>query len=79
MDGQLSTANATPDEILAALQQDDSAQSDVLDEAAVKRLTNQLEKKFNTNRELRIKYADEPEKFLDSEADLNNAIQVCTG
>lgn len=73
----MSTANATPDEILAALDQDDSQQQeDVLDETAVKKLVNQLEKKFAKNRELRIKYADEPQKFLDSEMDLNNAIQV---
>lgn len=62
---------------MAALDQDDSQQQeDVLDETAVKKLVNQLEKKFAKNRELRIKYADEPQKFLDSEMDLNNAIQV---
>jgi beta-catenin-like protein 1 len=58
------------------LDQDDSQQPDVLDEVAVKKLMNQLEKKFAKNRELRIKYADEPQKFLESEMDLNNAIQV---
>jgi beta-catenin-like protein 1 len=72
----LTTANATTDEIIAALDQDDSQVQDVLDEAAVKRLVNQLEKKFAKNREYRIKYADEPQKFLDSEMDLNNSIQV---
>lgn len=62
---------------MAALNEDDSAlQQDAMDEAAVKRLVNQLEKKFSKNRELRIKYADEPQKFLDSEMELNNAIQV---
>ncbi|KAI6182919.1 DUF1716 domain-containing protein [Aphelenchoides bicaudatus] len=71
----LSTANATSDEIIAALDQEDFQQQDVLDEAAVKKLVNQLEKKFSKNRELRIKYADEPQKFLDSEMELNNAIQ----
>lgn len=48
----------------------------MLDEASVKRLVNQLEKKLSKNRELRIKYADDPQKFLESEMDLNNAIQV---
>lgn len=74
----MSTATATPDEILAALNQDDStAQDEVLDEAGVKKLINQLERKFSKNREMRIKYADEPQKFLESEMELNNAIQVC--
>jgi beta-catenin-like protein 1 len=61
---------------LAALDEEDSTQQDILDEAAVKRLVNQLEKKVSRNRELRIKYADEPQKFLESEMELNNAIQV---
>jgi beta-catenin-like protein 1 len=73
---ELSTATATVDEILASLDQDDSQQVDALDEGSVKKLVNQLEKKFAKNREMRIKYADEPQKFLDSEMELNNAIQV---
>ncbi|KAI6202943.1 DUF1716 domain-containing protein [Aphelenchoides besseyi] len=73
---QLSTENATADEIIAALDADATANSsDVLDEAGVKRLSNQLEKKATKNRELRIKYADDPQKFLESEMELNTAIQ----
>uniref|UniRef100_A0A0N5ASZ8 Beta-catenin-like protein 1 n=1 Tax=Syphacia muris TaxID=451379 RepID=A0A0N5ASZ8_9BILA len=61
-------------DILAALEQDDS-QNTIVDEMAVKRVVLQLEKKTLKNRELRIKYSDEPAKFMDSEIDLNQAIQ----
>ncbi|VDD95329.1 unnamed protein product [Enterobius vermicularis] len=61
-------------DILAALEQDDS-QTAVVDEMAVKHIVLQLEKKSLKNRELRIKYSDEPAKFMDSEIDLNQAIQ----
>ena len=36
----------------------------------------QLEKKLAKNREMRIKHADEPQKFMESEFELNTAIQV---
>ncbi|KAH7675885.1 DUF1716 domain-containing protein, partial [Aphelenchoides avenae] len=71
---QLNTATASAEEILAALEQDDSQQA-VIDEAAVKRICLQLDKKCSKNREMRIKYADEPQKFMDSEIELNNGIQ----
>ncbi|KAI6241435.1 DUF1716 domain-containing protein [Aphelenchoides fujianensis] len=64
---QISTENATAEEIIAALDADQSAADDVLDEAGVKRLSNHLEKKATKNQELRIKFADEPQKFLESE------------
>ncbi|KAI1729644.1 catenin-beta-like, arm-motif containing nuclear domain-containing protein [Ditylenchus destructor] len=70
----ISTANATAAEILAALEQDDSHQA-TIDDQTVKRISLQLEKKCAKNREQRIKYADEPQKFMDSEEELNNAIQ----
>jgi beta-catenin-like protein 1 len=73
---QLSTATASAEEILNALnEENEEPEVEELDEAAVKRLSNQLEKKVAKNRELRIKYADEPQRFLESEADLNNSIQ----
>lgn len=61
-------------QILAALENDDS-QAIVVDEFAVKRIVLQLEKRCQRNREMRIKYGDEPAKFMESEIELNQAIQ----
>ena len=36
----------------------------------------QLEKRSLKNHELRIKYSDEPQKFMESEVELNQAIQM---
>ncbi|VDM08731.1 unnamed protein product [Wuchereria bancrofti] len=70
----LSTATTTPEDILAALERDES-QAVVVDEATVKRIVMQLEKRCLKNREMRIKYGDEPAKFMESEIELNEAIQ----
>ncbi|TKR95884.1 hypothetical protein L596_009994 [Steinernema carpocapsae] len=70
----LNTANADAAEILAALENDDS-QEEIVDEMTVKRIVLQLEKKTLRNREMRIKHADDPQKFMESEVELNNAIQ----
>ncbi|EJD76371.1 DUF1716 domain-containing protein, variant [Loa loa] len=70
----ISTATTAPEDILAALERDES-QTVVVDEAAVKRIVMQLEKRCLRNREMRIKYGDEPAKFMDSEIELNEAIQ----
>ncbi|VDK54181.1 unnamed protein product [Anisakis simplex] len=73
LDG-LSTATADTADILAALERDNS-QTEIVDETTVKRIIMQLEKRCLKNREMRIKYSDEPTKFMDSEVDLNLAIQ----
>ncbi|VDK61599.1 unnamed protein product [Onchocerca ochengi] len=70
----MSTAVTTPEDILAALERDES-QAIIVDEAAVKRIVMQLEKRCLKNREMRIKYGDEPAKFMESEVELNEAIQ----
>lgn len=70
----LSTATANAEDILAALE-DDSAQGVVVDEAFIKKLVSQLEKKMLKNREMRIKHADDPKKFMDSEIELDTSIQ----
>lgn len=62
-------------EILAALESDEDQQTAIVDEAAVKRIVLQLEKRCLKNREMRIKFADDPAKFMESEIDLNQAIQ----
>jgi hypothetical protein len=47
-----------------------------VDEVVVKRISQQLQKKCDRNREQRTKYSEEPQKFMESEVELNNAIQV---
>lgn len=53
----------------------DSSQDEEINEAAIKRLCIQLERRQAKNAEMRIKYADEPQKFMQSELELNTAIQ----
>ncbi|CAG4923548.1 unnamed protein product [Colias eurytheme] len=50
-------------------------EGEVLDEAAVKKLVLNFEKKALKNREMRIKFPDQPEKFMESELDLYEALQ----
>ncbi|KAL0850071.1 hypothetical protein ABMA28_011966 [Loxostege sticticalis] len=50
-------------------------EGEVLDETAVKKLVLNFEKKALRNREMRIKFPDQPEKFMDSEIDLHEALQ----
>ncbi|VDN56641.1 unnamed protein product [Dracunculus medinensis] len=69
-----STVANNANDILAALE-NDSSHAVVVDEATVKRLVLQLEKRCLKNREMRIKYVEEPAKFMDSEVDLNEAVQ----
>ncbi|CAF4359428.1 unnamed protein product, partial [Rotaria sordida] len=46
-----------------------------LDETSLKRMLSQLEKRISKNQEMRIKYPDHPEKFMESEIELNDAVQ----
>lgn len=48
----------------------------MLDENGVKKLVLVFEKKALRNREMRIKFPDQPEKFMESEIDLHEALQV---
>ncbi|XP_013193032.1 beta-catenin-like protein 1 [Amyelois transitella] len=50
-------------------------EGEILDETAVKKLVLNFEKKALKNREMRIKFPDQPEKFMDSEIDLHEALQ----
>jgi beta-catenin-like protein 1 len=52
----------------------DSVESE-LDETALKRLLLQFERKVLKNQEMRIKFADNPTKFMDSEIELFDTIQ----
>lgn len=48
---------------------------EALDVGSLKRMLLVFEKKVTKNQEMRIKYPDNPEKFMDSELDLNDEIQ----
>uniref|UniRef100_A0A8C5QKH5 Beta-catenin-like protein 1 N-terminal domain-containing protein n=1 Tax=Leptobrachium leishanense TaxID=445787 RepID=A0A8C5QKH5_9ANUR len=50
-------------------------EAEPLDESAVKRMILTFEKRSYKNQELRIKFPDNPEKFMESELDLNDIIQ----
>ncbi|XP_063393704.1 beta-catenin-like protein 1 [Cydia fagiglandana] len=53
----------------------EATQGEVLDENGVKKLVLLFEKKALKNREMRIKFPDQPEKFMESEIDLHEALQ----
>ncbi|ULU09986.1 hypothetical protein L3Y34_014381 [Caenorhabditis briggsae] len=69
-----SSAQPRPEDILAALEAEQS-NFVALDEAQVKKLVSQLEKKTRINREQRVKNPDDPKKFMESEIELDKAIQ----
>ncbi|XP_070575194.1 beta-catenin-like protein 1 [Ptychodera flava] len=54
---------------------EDEPEADALDETALKRLLLSFEKKVFRNQEMRIKFPDQPEKFMESEINLNDVIQ----
>ena len=47
----------------------------MLDAGAVKRMLLSFEKKVLKNQEMRVKFPDMPEKFMESELELNDEIQ----
>ena len=49
-------------------------EAEELDEHKIKKLIFSFEKKSQKNQEMRIKHADNPEKFMDSEIELNQAV-----
>ncbi|KAG8446127.1 hypothetical protein GDO86_013844 [Hymenochirus boettgeri] len=71
---------AIPDEDRKPLEALDGEEKDdeeveLLDETAVKKMILTFEKRSYKNQELRIKFPDNPEKFMESELDLNDIIQ----
>ena len=64
--------NEPKTDILDSLEQ--SAEGEELNDLAVKKMLLQFEKKVSKNQEMRIKYPDAPEKFMDSEVELNAII-----
>eukprot|EP00058_Branchiostoma_floridae_P000054 XP_002585542.1 hypothetical protein BRAFLDRAFT_63044 [Branchiostoma floridae] len=59
--------------ILEKLEQEDDMET--LDEAALKRMILTFEKRVYRNQEMRIKYPDNPERFMESELELHDTIQ----
>ncbi|XP_020818564.1 beta-catenin-like protein 1 [Drosophila serrata] len=59
--------------------ENEEADGDVLDEQGLKRLILVFEKRNLKNQEMRIKFADSPEKFMDSEVELHTVIQELKG
>lgn len=63
------------DEIMAKLEKADEAGDDILEETKIKRMILNFEKKIAKNQELRIKFPDDPGKFMSSEMELHDAVQ----
>nr|CAG4650050.1 EOG090X03ST [Sida crystallina] len=60
------------EELLKLIEQEGN---DNLDETSLKRMILHFEKKVLKNQELRVKFPDAPEKFMESELELHEAIQ----
>lgn len=75
------TAQTTPqldeppvrEELLRLVEEDEGADS--LDENSLRRMILGFDKKVLKNQELRVKFPDAPEKFMESELDLHESIQ----
>lgn len=50
-------------------------QGEVVDEATIKKIVLNFEKRSLKNREMRIKFPDSPEKFMESEVELHETLQ----
>ncbi|XP_040922754.1 beta-catenin-like protein 1 [Toxotes jaculatrix] len=56
-------------------QDEDEPEAEPVDESSVKKMILTFEKRSYKNQELRIKFPENPEKFMESELDLNDIIQ----
>ncbi|XP_031724612.1 beta-catenin-like protein 1 [Anarrhichthys ocellatus] len=56
-------------------QDEDEPETEPVDESSVKKMILTFEKRSYKNQELRIKFPDNPEKFMETELDLNDIIQ----
>lgn len=53
----------------------EEAEGEALDEAGIKRIILNFEKRSLKNREMRIKFPEAPERFMDSEIELHEILQ----
>uniref|UniRef100_A0A8C1EX75 Catenin beta like 1 n=1 Tax=Cyprinus carpio carpio TaxID=630221 RepID=A0A8C1EX75_CYPCA len=74
-DGEEQTADR--EKILERLMDQDTEdpEGELVDESTVKKMILTFEKRSYKNQELRIKFPDNPEKFMEAELDLNDIIQ----
>ena len=66
-------AKLDEDDLLQRLDKEPDVEA--FDETALKKIVLQFEKRVYKNQEMRIKYPDLPEKFMESELELNDIIQ----
>nr|XP_033819746.1 beta-catenin-like protein 1 isoform X1 [Geotrypetes seraphini] len=60
---------------MADKEEEEEEEDEPLDESSVKKMILTFEKRSYKNQELRIKFPDNPEKFMESELDLNDIVQ----
>uniref|UniRef100_A0A0A9XX76 Beta-catenin-like protein 1 n=1 Tax=Lygus hesperus TaxID=30085 RepID=A0A0A9XX76_LYGHE len=63
------------DMIMKLVENSEPTENDVLDETTLKRMLLLFEKRALKNQEMRIKFPDAPDKFMESELELHEAIQ----
>jgi hypothetical protein len=63
------------DTLRRMLEEADKLQVQEIDGTRLKQLLLALEKRINANQRMRVKHANSPEKFLDSEVDLDEAVR----
>ncbi|KAI8994501.1 Catenin-beta-like protein [Pilobolus umbonatus] len=63
-------------DILDLVDQYDAEETEALTATNVKKLILKFEKAINKNQEMRMRYPDQPEKFMESEADLDEEIKA---
>ncbi|XP_065338159.1 beta-catenin-like protein 1 [Cloeon dipterum] len=61
-------------QLVDSLENAPEGESDVLDETAMKRMVLLFEKRALKNQEMRIKFPDSPEKFMESEVELHTTL-----
>eukprot|EP00425_Heterocapsa_triquetra_P022840 CAMPEP_0195134422 /NCGR_PEP_ID=MMETSP0448-20130528/150609_1 /TAXON_ID=66468 /ORGANISM="Heterocapsa triquestra, Strain CCMP 448" /LENGTH=602 /DNA_ID=CAMNT_0040172521 /DNA_START=21 /DNA_END=1826 /DNA_ORIENTATION=+ len=61
-------------DIKSMLDQADDVHIEVMNEAALKRMVLQFQRKIKYNQDMRIKHADEPDKYMKSEVDLDEQV-----
>ncbi|XP_065203764.1 beta-catenin-like protein 1 [Planococcus citri] len=62
-------------EVIQQILEEESTESDVIDEFTLKKMVLLFEKRTLKNQEMRIKFVDTPEKFMESEIELHEAVQ----
>ncbi|KAG1451490.1 hypothetical protein G6F56_008071 [Rhizopus delemar] len=62
-------------DILDLVDEYDAEQTEAMTSSNVKKMILKFEKAINKNQEMRVRYADQPEKFMESEADLDEEIK----